>query len=299
MERNEKLVSIIVATYNGEKFLPQQLNSIIQQTYPYTEIIIVDDNSIDGTPDILTNFKRRYNNIHLYFNKSNIGYVKTFEKGCTLATGKYISFCDQDDVWALNKIELQMGALGNNEMIYCNDEIVDRNLNSLSKKFSSVKELNSFDNCLHLATDNCVPGHSMIMKKEVFNFAYPFPAEVPHDHWCAFCATLLGRIKFLNKPLVKWRMHENNVTHIKKNKEQDATSARKRVDIFFKACPPEYKKEKTILGKLSESYKNYSLQNNFLRMNLFLLYKDYFLSIKKRNNFRKTLYCFKMFFRLR
>ncbi|HEY2726713.1 MAG TPA: glycosyltransferase family 2 protein [Parafilimonas sp.] len=299
MHKHNKLVSIIMATYNGEKFLHEQLISVVQQTYPYLEIIIVDDNSTDNTPNILRAFARQHSNIHLYFNEHNLGYIKTFEKGCTLASGNYISFCDQDDVWALNKIELQMQTLRDDAMVYCNDEMVDTNLNSLSKQYSDFKQLSSFDNCLHFATDNCVAGHSMIMKKELFNFAYPFPKEIPHDHWCAFCATFFGGVKYLNKPLVKWRMHENNVTHSEVNKKETIRAMRKRLDIFFNTCPPEYKKEKTILKKLSESYKSFSLQNNFLRMNLFIWYKNYLLATKKRNTFRKFFFCLKMFYKLR
>lgn len=298
-KQNEPLVSIIMATYNGEKFVEEQLKSIIQQTYQNIELIIVDDGSTDKTREVLTSYAAQHKNIRLFFNEHNLGYVKNFEKGCGLASGNCISFCDQDDVWSLNKTELLMKAFGDNAIIYCDDELVDNNLNSLYKNHSDLKCLASFDNCLYFATDNCVGGHALLMKKEIFNFAYPFPKEMPYDLWCAFIATFHGGIKYFDKALVKWRQHTNNITGSEKNKKEKTEETRKRLDIFYKACPPEFTKEKEILEKLSKSYKDHSLQNNFLRMNLFIRYKGYLLAMKKRNNFRKFLFCIKMFFKLR
>ena len=299
MGKPDKFVSVIIATYNGEKFLQEQLISVAEQTYPHIEIIIVDDNSTDKTPAILTAFACQHKNIQLNFNEQNLGYIKAFEKGCTLASGDYISFCDQDDIWALNKTELLMQAIGDKAMVYCNDEMVDIYLNSLSKNYSDFKHLNSFDNCLYFAADNCVAGHSMIMKREILNFAFPFPTEIPHDHWCAFCATFYGGIKYFNKPLVKWRVHEKSITHSKTEKKVRLKATQERLNIFFNTCPAEHKNEKSILKKLRESYKSFSLPNNFLRMNLFFKYKEYLLAIKKRSAFRKMFFCLKMFYKLK
>ncbi len=294
----EKLVSIIMATYNGENFLEMQLETLVQQTYPDLEIIIVDDNSTDKTRDILNKFAAHYKNIHLFFNDANLGYIKNFEKGCRLASGNYISFCDQDDVWALDKTELLMQALGNATMIYCDDELVDENLNSLSKKHSDLKRLSDFNNCLYFATDNCVGGHNLIMKKDLLKYVLPFPAEMPYDLWCAFVATFYGGIKYLNNPLIKWRQHDKNISTAHRNKEEKIIETRKRLEIFYKTCPVEFAEEKKVLKQLYESY-DYSIKNDFLRMNLFFKYKKYLLGMKNRNAFRKFLFCLKMFYKLR
>jgi len=297
--QNKNLVSVIMATYNGEKFLQAQIESLVQQTYPHIEIIIVDDGSTDKTREMLRACAAKHTNIRLFFNEQNLGYIKNFEKGCGFASGDYISFCDQDDVWAPDKTERLMQAIGDGVMIYCDDEMVDENLNSLSKKHSDLKNLASYDNCLYFATDNCVGGHALIMKKEIFNFACPFPQEMPYDLWCAFIATFHGDIQYFNQALVKWRQHTNNITTSQKDKQYKIDETRKRLDIFYEACPPEFAKEKTILKQLSKSYKSYSLQNNFLRMFLFFKYKRYLLAMKKRNAFRKFLFCLKMFYKIR
>ena len=111
--QQQALVSIIVATYNGEKFIAAQLDSLVQQTYTNTEIIILDDGSTDNTRQILQEYASRFKNIQLIFNETNLGYIKNFEKGCALAKAEYISFCDQDDVWDPNKTTELMQALGN------------------------------------------------------------------------------------------------------------------------------------------------------------------------------------------
>ncbi len=298
---NESLppVSIVMATYNGAKFLKEQMESLLHQTYSNIEIIIVDDGSTDNTREMLTQYAAQHKNIQLYFNDQHLGYVKNFEKGCGLANGNYISFSDQDDVWALNKTELLMEALDDSAIIYCDDELVDKSLHSLSKKHSDLKRLASFNNCLCFATDNCVGGHAMIIKKEILKFAYPFPEEMPYDLWCAFIATFHGGIKYLDKPLVKWRQHTNNITGLEKKKKEKTVETRKRLAIFYNTCPPELSMEKQVLQQLCKSYEDHSLQNNFLRMSIFLRYKKYLLAMKKRNEFRKFLFCLKMFYKLR
>jgi glycosyltransferase involved in cell wall biosynthesis len=293
------LVSVVMATYNGEKFLEVQLESVLNQSYPAIEIIVVDDGSTDGTPGILKKYASRHSNMKLYFSNSNLGYIKNFEKGCRLATGAYISFCDQDDVWHREKTTLLMNAIGDYPMVYCDNELVDEALNSLHKKHSDHKNLRGYDNCLYFATDNCVGGHALIMKREIFMYADPFPVEMPYDLWCAFVATFYGGIQYLDKPLVKWRQHDSNITTSAKSKQIKLAETRKRTLLFYEYCKPEQAREKQVLKKLMQSYRSYSLYNNFLRMSLFFRYKKYLLAMKKRNAFRKFLFCLKMFYKIR
>ena len=211
-DKDAPLVSVVLATYNGAGFLEAQLESVLCQSYPSIEIIVVDDGSTDATPEILKEYARRHRRIKLYFSNGNLGYIKNFEKGCRLAAGSHISFCDQDDIWHPDKTSQLMNAMGDYQMIYCDAELVDGQMNSLHKKRSDIKNLRSYDNCLYFAADNCVGGHAMIIKKDLFNNAFPFPKEMPHDLWLAFVSTIFGGMKYLDKPLVKWRHHGNNVT---------------------------------------------------------------------------------------
>ena len=294
------LVSIVMATYNGERFLEAQMDSVLKQSYPSLEIIVVDDGSTDGTAAILQSYANKHSKIKLYFAEGrNLGYIKNFEKGCQLATGDYISFCDQDDVWHPDKTAILMQAIGDHPMVYGDDKLVDDQLNSLKQKHSDVKSLQSFDNCLYFATDNCVGGHDLIMRRDIFLHAAPFPVEMPYDLWCAFVATFYGTIRYVDQALVQWRQHTSNITTAAKNTGLKLAETRKRMQLFYEYCPAEHPWEKKVLGQLLKSYQDFSLTNNFLRMNLFFRYRHYLLAMKKRNAFRKFLFCLKMFYQIR
>jgi glycosyltransferase involved in cell wall biosynthesis len=301
INKDRPLVSIVMATYNGELFLHQQLDSLVQQTYPNLEIIVVDDGSRDSTTEILKEYAARYANIKLFFNSggANLGYIKNFEKGCGLASGDYISFCDQDDVWALDKTARLMEAVGDYPMAYCDAELVDGQLNSLHKNRSDSKNLKSYNNCLYFAADNCVGGHAMIIKKTLFTNASPFPTAMPHDLWLAFASTVYGGMQYLDAPLVKWREHGNNVTSGQKSKKEKLVETCRRMQIFHDFCKPEMVMEKKVLRALLKSYQPYPLTNNFLRMTLYFRYQHYLLAMKKRNAVRKFLFCLKMLFQRR
>ena len=85
------LVSVVLTTYNGQPFLAQQLDSLFQQTYPYIEIIAVDDGSRDQTVAILREYAGRHPNMKVTLNETNLGFIRNFEKGCRLSTGRWIA----------------------------------------------------------------------------------------------------------------------------------------------------------------------------------------------------------------
>ena len=101
------MISVAVTTYNGEKYIEEQLQSICEQTLSVDEIIIVDDCSTDNTVDIVENFilRNEEKRIHLLVNKKNLGYTKNFYKAISMTHGDYIFLSDQDDIWKTNKVE--------------------------------------------------------------------------------------------------------------------------------------------------------------------------------------------------
>ena len=98
-------VSIVLCSYNGEQYLSEQIESILDQSYKDFELIICDDQSSDNSFNIINDFAKKDARIKAHSNSNNLGYVKNFEKGISLAKGDYIALSDQDDVWALDKIE--------------------------------------------------------------------------------------------------------------------------------------------------------------------------------------------------
>lgn len=293
------LVSIIIGTYNGERYLRDQLETVVHQTYSPIEVIIVDDHSSDSTPEIIRDYALRYSFIKPFFNEENLGYIKNFEKGARLAKGEYLSFCDQDDIWDVRKTEILMGNIEDSPLIYSDDLMVDENLQSLGYRQSDIVQCMSVNNGLYFVLDNVVGGHALLIKREVLEQALPFPSIIPHDLWLAYTASFRGGVKFLDQVLVSWRQHKKAVTKINKSQEQRLNETRARLKIFYDHCPDSFPKEKKVIGQIIQSYKSFSLRNNILRSYLFFRYQKFLLGFKKRSPFRKFLFSLKMFFKVR
>ena len=304
------LVSIVLATYNGEKFLIEQLDSLFKQTYSNIELVVVDDASSDNTLNILYEYSSRYSNMKLFSNEINLGFIKNFEKGCSLSKGEFISPCDQDDVWHIDKVKLMVEAIGDYPLIYCDSYICNEQLEQSGKKISDIVTCKDWNNCLQYAVFARIYGHTLLFTRKLFNSIVPFTELVPHDWWIAYNATLEGGVKFLDKPLVYYRQHAANAFGIvggkgKKHtltkaarKKEDIVKARKRVSLFYEQCPAQMQHEKKVLQKLMDSYSTFSLQKDVKRMLLFFKYKDYFLAPKKYSWLHKNLFCLKMFIKI-
>ena len=306
------LVSVVLATFNGEQYIAQQLDSLISQTYPNMEIIAVDDCSSDNTVNILRDYAVKHNCIKLFVNETNLGFIKNFEKGCLLASGAYISLCDQDDAWHPDKIKILAENIGDAPMAYCDSYLCSADLQHTGKKISDVANLQSFNSCLQQAVFCRIYGHATLFTRNIFLDAKPFLTSIPHDWWLSFVASVHGPITYIDQPLVYYRQHATNLfgavggtkrkhhrTAKKEKKKQELKDIRSRINSFYQACPEKLVTEKRILQKLSECYENFSFVKNMQRMLLFLRYSPLFLAVKKRSAVRKWLFCFKMFFILK
>jgi glycosyltransferase involved in cell wall biosynthesis len=311
-EENLQLVSIVLATYNGEKYLEEQLESLLAQTYSNIEIIAIDDGSSDHTVSILHNYAAKHNNMKVFVNEMNLGFIKNFEKGCTLTKGDFIAFCDQDDYWDFDKIKKMTEAIGEHPLIYCDSIVCDENLNPKGIKISDLVHFRSWNNCLQLAVFCRIYAHAMLFTRSFFNAAYPFLGVVPPDWWLPYLSTFYGGMKYLPEPLVLYRQHENNAMGVTggKSKKQskvkrsekirlDKEKIRTRIKAFYNACPNDMTKEKEVLHKLVKSYESFSLINNFRRCALFFRYRNIFLSVKKHSSLHRFFFCFKMFVKIK
>ena len=106
----DKKVAVLISTYNGEKYIKEQIDSILNQTYKNIEIVIRDDGSSDSTIEIIKEYQKKHSNIILK-EGTNVGFIKSFFQLLGLADSDYYAYCDQDDVWMENKIELAVNAL--------------------------------------------------------------------------------------------------------------------------------------------------------------------------------------------
>jgi glycosyltransferase involved in cell wall biosynthesis len=308
MENKLPLVSIVMATYNGSLYLAEQMESLLAQSYRNLEIIIVDDCSLDNTVEILKKFQEKNPSINIISNETNLGYIKNFEKGCSLARGEYIALCDQDDYWHPDKIKHMQAAIGNYPLIYCDSVLCDESLQPIGVNISDRGNCRDYDNCLQQAIFCRIYGHATLIKKEFILKTIPFLAVIPHDWWICYMATFYGGMKYLDEPLANYRQHSANIfgaaggksrSHNKANKaekkKQEIKNIRTRIKAFYDQCPVELVKEKEVLRRLVKSYESFSLANNFQRMKLFFKYQDQLLASKKRSVIRKYLFCLKMF----
>lgn len=202
--RND-LVSIAMATYNGEKYLKEQLDSIYVQTHKHIEVIVCDDCSNDSTVEILKEYSAKYG-LKYYVNENNLGYVKNFEKAISLCSGDFIALSDQDDVWQENKIEILMENIGDNLLIHSDASLVSENGSLISRVWKkNIDSHKCFEDFLFL---NVVTGCTVLFSKKLLDEVLPFPDGLAyHDWYLAIHAAKNGKIIYLNKPLVKYRQH--------------------------------------------------------------------------------------------
>ena len=215
-------VSIALCTYNGAKFLEQQLDTLVNQTYKNIEIVVVDDCSTDGTLVILNKYAIQYPQFQVYQNKNNLGFTRNFEKVVNLCKGDLIALCDQDDIWHPQKIELQVNAISDNVLIYHDSEFIHEDGSSMNKKMSDVMNLYSGNHPQVFFFFNCVSGHSILMKRELLAVSLPLKEDYFHDWWLAYVATNIGSIDYLPQCLVKYRQHDKsdtNILRLKRKKE--------------------------------------------------------------------------------
>jgi glycosyltransferase involved in cell wall biosynthesis len=300
---NDKiLVSIALCTFNGDAFLKEQLDSIVNQSYPEIELIVVDDCSSDDTLNILKEYSAKYSFIKLFINPQNLGYIRNFEKAMSLCNGDFIALSDQDDIWDLNKIEKQVKAIGNNLLIYHDSEFVDQNGESLSLYMSDIMNLYRGDQPEVFLFFNCISGHSVLMKKELRDELLPFPEAYFHDWWMGYVATNLGSIDFIEESLVKYRQHQKADTNILKRKRDNTLKNPISASIKFeqkllwiKSCVnyPKNKNPEFIKKLHAEFKKNKEEYISFGLLKLIYRNRDLLFIINKKNVFSKINFVLK------
>ncbi len=205
-----------MCVYNGEKYLAEQLDTLVNQTYANIEIVVVDDGSKDRSREILREYAAQYPALRVYENDVNLGYVRNFEKAITLCEGEYIALCDQDDIWDLGKIAKQVAGIGDSLLIYHDSAFMDEQGRQMTwkRKMSDIIHLYSGSEPKIFLYFNCVSGHSILFKRELRDEFLPFNPEHFHDHWIAYVAANLGSIKVIPETLVRYRQHTSTSTDI-------------------------------------------------------------------------------------
>ena len=217
---------ILMSTFNGEKYLAEQIESIIAQTHTNWILLIRDDGSSDTTVDIIQRYSASNSRIiQIKDNFGNVNCIKSFSLLMQAACNRnevYIFFCDQDDVWLPEKLSLQITMLQNMEqqheagtpmLVHSDLRVVDSNLSMTHPSFLAYERLQrNIDAPLKtLLINNYITGCTIGMNKALLTLASPVPENVlMHDWWCALCAAASGIIGFIEQVTVLYRQHNRN-----------------------------------------------------------------------------------------
>ena len=245
MDKKNPLVSIVLATYNPDlEWLEAQLISLNNQTYSNLELIILDDCSkIISFESIRKLIEESVTKLpfFIYRNEENLGSNRTFQKLTELATGKYISYCDQDDIWENDKIEILVTDLESDSdisLIYSDLSVIDSNGNKTADSLRDIRKrlkfLSGYDLTEGLITKNFVVGCTMIVKSEVAKKAIPFEETMVHDQWIALMASTSGKIEYKDIPLIKYRQHGYNQTGVMTGIIDKKTYYKERIEYYEK-----------------------------------------------------------------
>lgn len=235
-----KTVDILLATYNGEKYIVEQIESILNQTHKEFRLLISDDGSTDNTKQIISEYEKKDKRITVFNQKENIGVVQNFEFLMTKVENEYFMFSDQDDIWKEEKIEKTLkkieetGAM----LVYSDLEVVDSDLNitfesywKLKGIYQKIKKYNNFES---LYLNNFVTGCTIIARRELIEKSLPLPKTskyVLHDYWISLIASQNGKIEYIEESLIKYRQHKNNKVGSKK-KSDTIESFKEMRDLF-------------------------------------------------------------------
>lgn len=239
MEIDKPLVSILLAVYKpNEKWFVEQLISLNEQTYENLELLIYDD-----CPDFPVNeeyFKKYITNFKytLIRGEENGGSNKAFEELTKLGNGEFFAYCDQDDIWEKDKIELMVDEFDEEvTLVYSDLCIIDENgiktNNSLKDIRKRIIYKSGYDLAEGLLMTNFVTGCAMMVRKDTAIRAIPFEESLIHDQWIAIIAAINGKIELIDRPLVRYRQHSSNQTGILKNVFDKDSYYEKRI-LFFK-----------------------------------------------------------------
>jgi glycosyltransferase involved in cell wall biosynthesis len=207
-----------MTTYNGEKFLKEQLDSIIKQSRQIDELVVCDDGSTDSTIKILNEFLNIAPfSMNIVINEKNLGSTKNFEKAMSLCKNDIIILCDQDDVWLYDKVKVLENIFLMNQncgMIFTNAVVIDEMNNTLNKLWFNYGFDKKKQNILKKGKgielfigNNIVTGATAAVRKSFFERTRPFPPELVHDHWLASIAVLERKLFFNDTITTNYRKH--------------------------------------------------------------------------------------------
>lgn len=281
-------LSVALCTYNGERFLKEQLDSILNQTVSVHEIVVCDDCSTDKTKALLENYKLNYPSIfQLHFNKTNLRSNKNFEQAISLCTGDFIFLSDQDDIWRSDKVEKIMQTFNENPTakgVFTNANFIGENGESIHNSISLWESVSFFEEHIKNASDlkksliyiaNFLTGATLCIKKEVLEYCIPFQtiSNFIHDEWLAFALCNKNSLVFNSEKLISYRLHSSQQLGVSKIKNPEK---KKKENIKFNELMLEIRPPKSFHDYKAKSRAHFYQYEKYLN-----LYKSYKTPIYK------------------
>lgn len=291
-------IDILLPSYNGEKFIKDQIESILNQTYQNWRLLVRDDVSSDSTVEIVKNYTVKYpQKIILIDDEENhLGACQSFAKLLDYSTSDYIMFCDQDDIWLPDKIEVTLNRMLELEKIYnkpilvhTDIKVVDENLNVLSDSFWKYQKVNpTLRGLNNLLIQNNVTGCTLMVNKRLKKISVPIPKEaIMYDWWIALVASAFGVIEHIKGPTILYRQHGRSDTGAKHYTVWFFLSSLNRLSETQKSIKRIARQGKAFLEEFGDKLSKEQLEivcnfSNLLEVNRF---KRLYLIVK--HNLRK------------
>jgi glycosyltransferase involved in cell wall biosynthesis len=214
-------VSIAMCTYNGDRYLREQLDSFAAQQHLPDELVICDDGSTDETEAVVDAFRASVGfPVHFHRNPVNLGFARNFEKAASLTTGDVVFFSDQDDVWRPTKIAKMMAAFASDEqvgLVFCDADLVDGELASIGLRYWQKQGFNdALQDALESDTGarallrdpaQMAAGATMAYASRYAGSIFPLPDGWTHDAWIATIVAAQSRVALIREPLNLYRQH--------------------------------------------------------------------------------------------
>ena len=215
MDWENSRVQVLMSTYNGERFVAEQIDSLLSQSWKNLEILIRDDGSTDGTWGILEKYRKRYPNIRIIAGQ-NVGVAKSFFELLKMSDGEFAAFCDQDDVWLERKVEAAIAMLGKEQgpALYCGGKtLVDSSLNPIEKQNRERLALGFGNAVVECICTGCT---AVLNRKLIDLMKVRLPEHaILHDWWSYLVAAYAGKVLYDPEAYILYRQHGGNVVGAK------------------------------------------------------------------------------------
>lgn len=230
-------VDILLATYNGEEFVSEQIESILDQSHSDFKLIVGDDGSKDSTPEIIRQYAIKFpEKIELHQFSNNVGAISNFSRLAKLSNNNYIMFCDQDDIWLPGKIEMTLNKMKEMESQFGHDlpllvhtdlSVVDENLKILHPSFWNYSTYLPQNNSIsRVLIQNNVTASTIMFNRALQTKAFPIPSKAyMHEHWLNLVATVFGKTGWISEKTIYYRQHSSNSigAYKRSDMKQDST----------------------------------------------------------------------------